>query len=54
MSEVLRQRAMNDKAFMEAYKKCKLPLKQHEKLSPRRQYSKYLKRRGIVWQSKSS
>jgi hypothetical protein len=52
MEKSLKQQAEEDKDFVALYEKCGLPNKQHEKLSKRRQYSKFLKRRGIVWQSK--
>lgn len=49
----LKERAREDQKFMEAYTACGLPFPKHSKLSPGRQYGKYLRKTGLVWRSKN-
>lgn len=44
-----KQRLDSDDVFKQAYEKAGLPKDKHKHLGMRRQYAKWLKRKGVAW-----
>ena len=51
MDKTIKERSETDITFLRAYTEVMLPTKKHEKLGKRRQYSKWLKRRGLAFKT---